>query len=87
MKLIAHYNKYCRATLYSNGEMYVMKVRKEDTAKYTTSLYNWLIKEIGPPKSIYLIREESEVYVNGYAETLKDIPTDYRDYNLIILKK
>ena len=86
MKLKSVYNGYCKAWLYYDGEHYVLKAGKQDMVKYNRSLFKFLGENVGKLKSFFLIRESSEVVVNGYEPMIKQIPTDFRIYNLVIIK-
>jgi hypothetical protein len=86
MKLKKRYDGYCRAWLYQSTEKtYVLKVRKKDIEKYSTSLYNFVGENIGGIDSIFTVREASEVVVNGFKNIIENIPVDFRTHSLVII--
>ena len=87
MKLISKYQGYCKAHLYRVDEQtYALKVDKKDMAKYTTSLHNFVRQNVENVRQTFTIRESSEITANGYVGIIEKLPTDFRYFNLVIIK-
>ena len=86
MKLLAKHKKTQPMWLYSYDDLYILKVSKDDVKLHIDSIYSWFPKHTGRHKSTYLIREDFDAVKNGYSDILKDIPTDFRYFNLVIIK-